>query len=129
MTRIGWLILPVALVCLIAITGCGGDSGGQPLDMGGEDGTKIATLLEDVNDAVGNPKKLDTLFAKGVKPADPKKFAKNSYSIVGKPSVSGTTATAKVRVDPAGGGTTLGEVEWTFEKDGDKWKIKNAPIP
>lgn len=129
MTRSGWLILFVTLGCLFALTGCGGDSGGKPLDMGGEDGSKISTVIEDVNDAVGNTKQLDTLFVKGSKPSDPKKMVKYGYSIVGKPTVSGTTGTAKVRVDPAGGGATVGEVEWTFEKVGDAWKIKSAPLP
>jgi hypothetical protein len=56
-------------------------------------------------------------------------MGKFGYTVVGKPTVSGTTATAKVRVDPASGGATVGEVEWTFEKEGEKWKIKSAPLP
>jgi hypothetical protein len=128
MTSARWFAPPVLAVTLALLTGCGGTDG-KPLDMGGEDGSKISAVIEDVNDAVGNPKKLDTLFVKGAKPADPKKFAKCGYTIVGKPTVSGTTATAKVRIDPAGGGQSLGEQEWSFEKDGDKWKIKSAPLP
>lgn len=121
-------VCSVVVASVLALAGCGG-SDGQPLDMGGEDGGKIATVIEDLNDVIGDNKKLDTLFVKGAKPADVKKMTKYGYTIVGKPSVSGTTATAKVRVDPAGGGATVGEVEWAFEKDGDKWKIKSAPIP
>lgn len=126
MTPARWFAPPVLAVALALLAGCGG-SDGKPLDMGGEDGSKISTVIEDINDAVGNPKKLDTLFVKGAKPADPKKFAKCSFTIVGKPTVSGTTAASKVRVD--GDGKMLGEVEWKFEKDGDKWKIKDAPLP
>lgn len=129
MTPVRRPIVPVAALAFALALGCGGGSDGQPLDMGGPDGDKISALIEDVNDAVGSPKKQDLLFAKGAKPADQKKFAKCAYSIVGRPSVSGGTATAKVRVDPASGGEKLGEVEWTFEKDGDKWKIKTAPLP
>ena len=113
----------------VGLFGCGSDSDSKPLDMGGPDGDKISSLIEELNEAVGNPKKLDAMFMKGSKPVDSKKMTKCGFSIVGKPSVSGSTGTAKVRVDPAGGGATLGEVEWTFEKDGDKWKIKSAPLP
>jgi hypothetical protein len=56
-------------------------------------------------------------------------MAKYGYTVVGRPSMNGTSATAKVRVDPAAGGATVREMEWLFEKDGDKWKIKSAPIP
>lgn len=121
-------ILPVFALSAALLCGCGG-SDVKPLDMGGEDGNKISALIEDVNEGIGSAKEADTLFAKGSKPADLKKYAKFTYSIVGKPTVSGTTGTAKVRVDPAGGGKTVGEVEWTFEKDGDKWKVKSAPLP
>jgi hypothetical protein len=122
------LFLLLALGSLVGAVGCGGEPDGKPLDMGGEDGTKIATVIEDVNEAIGNPKKLDILFVKGSKPTDTKKFARGNYSIAGKPSVSGESATAKVRVDSSEG-KLLGEVEWKLEKDGDKWKIKDAPIP
>lgn len=121
-------VVAAGCLCLIVLVGCGG-SDVKPLDMGGADGSQIASAIEEVNDAVGSPKKLDAMFVKGSKPSDPKKMAKCGFSIVGKPSVNGSTGTAKVRVDPAGGGQTLGEVEWTFEKNGDKWKIKTAPLP
>lgn len=123
------LAVSVPVLALAFAFGCGGSDAQQRLDMGGADGDQISSLIEEVNEAVGNPKKLDTLFVKGSKPADPKKFAKCGYSIAGKPSLSGATGTAKVRVDPAGGGQKLGDVEWTFEKEGDKWKIKSAPLP
>jgi hypothetical protein len=116
--------------CLaFALVGCGGSTDGKPLDMGGEDGNKISALIEEVNEGIGSAREADALFAKGSKPADLKKFTKFTYSIVGKPSVTGSTGTAKVRIDPAGGGQSLGEKEWTFEKDGDKWKIKTAQFP
>ena len=129
MTSAQWYALPVLAVALALLAGCGGGTEGKALDMGGVDGSKVATVIEDFNDAVGNRKKLDALFAKGAKPSDTKTLIKYTYSIVGKPSVSGTTATAKVRIDPTGGGPTLGEKEWSFEKDGDMWKIKSAPLP
>ncbi len=113
---------------LLAAAGCGSDSPGKALDVGGPDATAIATVVEDLNDAVGSNKKLDPLFVKGSRPTDTKKMAKCSYYIAGKPAVSGSSATCKVRIDDAGG-KTLGEPEWAFEKDGDKWKVKAAPLP
>jgi hypothetical protein len=112
---------------LCLIVGCGG-ADVKPLDMGGPDGDKISALIEEVNEGIGSAKEVDSLFVKGTKP-DMRKIGKFGYTVVGKPRVSGTTATAKVRVDPANGGATVGEVEWTFEKDGEKWKIKSAPLP
>ena len=128
MRSVRLVTLSVVMLGVAFALGCGG-SDGKPLDMGGKDGDQISMLIEEVNEGIGSSKEADALFVKGSKPADLKKLAKFTYSVVGKPSVSGTSATAKVRVDPAGGGATLGEVEWTFEKDGDKWKIKAAPIP
>jgi hypothetical protein len=117
-----WLILLVLLAC-----GCGDGGSQKRLDMGGADGDLISLLIEDVNETAGDLKKMTSLFVKGSKPADLKKLDSQSFSIVGRPSVSGTSATAKVRVDRAG--KMLGEVDWTFEKDGDKWKVKAAPMP
>jgi hypothetical protein len=115
-----------ALLLFLA-TGCGGSSP-TSIDLGGEDGREIAVLVEDLNDAKGNPKKTAGLFAAGAKPPDPKKLNQYEFSIVGKPSVSGESATCKVRVDNAKG-ETAGEPEWSFVKDGGKWKIKDAPLP
>lgn len=115
---------------LLVGSGCGSDisTNGKALDVGGPDATAVATLVEDMNDANTSTKKLDALFVKGAKPTDLKKFSKCSFYISGKPSVSGSSATCKVRIDDATG-KTLGEPEWSFEKDGDKWKVKAAPMP
>ncbi len=115
---------------LLALTACG--CGSSPsdskagLDLGGADATAVATLVEDMNDAKGNAKKVAAMFVKGAAP-DAKKFNSYDFYIVGKPTVTGTDATCKVRVDAAKG--TKGEQDWTFVKEGDKWKIKAAPLP
>lgn len=114
--------LGAILVCLV---GCGGAS--QPIDMGGEDGAKVALLVEDMNDAKGIPKKQDPLF---VSPGGPmtKEYAKFDYFVIGKPTVTASMATCKVSVQKADG-SSAGEKEWTFEKVGAEWKIKSAPLP
>lgn len=128
MNRIIRSLIFVSLLVLGA--GCGSDisTDGKALDVGGPDATAVATLVEDLNDANTSAKKLDTLFVKGARPTDLKKFSKCSFYISGKPSVSGGSATCKVRIDDAAG-QTLGEPEWSFEKDGVKWKVKAAPMP
>jgi hypothetical protein len=115
---------------LLALAACG--CGSSPtdnktgLDLGGADATAVATLVEDMNDAKGNPKKIAGLFVKEAAP-DAKKFNAYDYYIVGKPTMTGTDARCKVRIDT--NGATKGEQEWSFVKEGDKWKIKAAPLP
>jgi hypothetical protein len=118
------------LASLVSMAGCGSEGGtaNKALDVGGPDATAVAALVEDLNDANTSSKKLDQLFVKGAKPTDLKQFSKCSFYISGKPSVSGSSATCKVRIDDAAG-KTLGEPEWSFEKDGAKWKVKAAPMP
>lgn len=115
-------------IVLLWTIGCGASPDtSKGADMGGPDGTLISTLIEDTNDIGTNKKKLEAAFAKGVAIPDAKQFAKYSYSIKGKPNVSGDTATCKIAAATAIG--EVSELEWTFAKDGDKWKIKSAPLP
>lgn len=107
--------------------GCAGSEAAKGPDMGGEDGTKVAALVDDMNDAVGNPRKVAALFAAGGRPPDAAKTKGLSFSVVNRPAVTGAGATCKVRVDRGGG--KVGEPDWSFVKEGDKWKIKSAPLP
>lgn len=120
--------LTVSALCLALACGCAGESAPKPPDLGGADGLAVAAVIEELNDAITSAKKFEAVFAKGAKPADMKKYGKFSYSVVGKPVVNGTAATSKVRVDDATG-KVAGEVEWGFEREGDKWKLKSAPLP
>jgi hypothetical protein len=99
------------------------------MDLGGEDGSKIALLVEDLNEIKHNAKKMADFFATKQAVPDAKKFNQFAFYIAGKPAVSGSTATCKVLVEKAAAGTSLGEQEWTFEKVADGWKIKSAPVP
>jgi len=113
-------------VLLGGLSGCGSSGTGKPQDFGGADANLIATLIDDVNENAGNAKRLAALYAAGSMPEDAKLFPLRSYYIMGKPSITGAEATAKVRVDD-GSAKQLGEVTWTFAKDGDKWKLKSTP--
>jgi hypothetical protein len=113
----------IVLLALFAV-GCG-DSKSLPPDFGGEDGLSVVRCIEDVSEATTNQKKLNEMFATGASPLDVKKISGAMFSVVGKPTINGTTATAKVRIEK---GQLTKEQDWTFEKVGDKWKIKTAPL-
>jgi len=121
------------LLLAIVLPGCGGtDTSATGLvDMGGADGNKIAFVVEDLNDSKGSGKKFNASFAKGSTPTavEAKKFSPYQFTVVGKPTVNGSEATAKVSVQKEGDGKEIGEKEWSFVKEGDAWKIKSAPMP
>jgi hypothetical protein len=114
-------------VSLLFAIGCSG--GAKQIDLGGVDGTKVALLVEELNELKHNSKKMVDCFVSKQAVPDSKKFNQLAFYIVGKPNVTGTTATCKVLVEKAAAGTPLGEQEWTFEKVADEWKIKSAPVP
>lgn len=119
----------MALIVVGSIGGCFGPATDRPVDMGGEAGTKIATLIEDMNDAKGAAAKMAPLMAAAPAAAEAKKFEAFEFYIVGQPTVTGTTGTAKVQVMKSESGEKVGEVEWTFEEAGGAWKVKTAPLP
>lgn len=123
--RFGFLVL--LMVSFSYLSGCGSSTPGS-VDMGGEDGTKVAVLVEELNELKSNVKKLGDSFSSKPSVADAKKFNSMTYYIKGKPTVSGMSATCKVQVEKQDG-TPLGELDWSFEKLADGWKIKSAPLP
>lgn len=116
------------LIVLYCLIGCGGRDSEGRLDLGGEDANKVGVVIDEVNDAKGNPKRLAALFAKGATLPDTKKINPYGFFLSGKPSVSGAEATCKVRIEGADG-SLAGEKDWVFVKEGDAWKIKSAPLP
>ncbi len=113
---------------LLASCGCG-SSATQPLDMGGPDANQIAALIEELNDARGNPKRMAGILAAQTKIDQPERFKRCEFTIVGRPKVSGTEGRCKVLVVLMPEGTPLGEAEWTFVKENDQWKLAAAPLP
>lgn len=109
--------------------GCGSSTGPS---YGGEEGRKIAQLVDALIDDRSDIRRTSAHFAQGSspKPEEWKKLAPFSFELVGNPSITGTDATAKVRVVyDSDHSKEKGEVEWKFRKEGDKWKIVSAPIP
>lgn len=114
----------------LAALGCGRDTAPTPPDFGGEDGRQIAVVIELLSEDAALPK-LRRVFAPGstLTRADEKKYGRYRYDLKGVPEVTDATATATVNVIAHATGDRAGEQVWTFVKDGERWKIKYAPVP
>ena len=90
--------------------------------------TQISAVVVSLTDAVQDPAKFGKLWVTPPDAATAAKYKEYLYYSGGQPSLSGTTAKIKMKLEkPAG--TVAGEPEWEFEKSGDTWKIKSAPLP
>ena len=114
---------------LCSLVGCMGDN--RPTVWTGDD-KAISELIDDWKDV----DKTDTaaaaaIFTKDAQPTVAQLKAYQNYNIMhnGPPKVSGTAATMPVlaySLKKKGEPTPL---DWTFEKEGEAWKIKAAPLP
>lgn len=118
-------VLLAAAVTVVA--GCG-QSATNPSapDLGGDDGKQIAALVDRLNDDSSRPAQLKQLFAAGAA-ADARALRQYRFDLKATPAVTGGTATGTVVVEKTAGGGAV-EKEWAFAKEGDKWKIKTAPL-
>jgi hypothetical protein len=114
-------------IVFVCSAGCS-SSTPSSVDMGGEDGTKVATLVEELNEAKGDDKKMSRLFVTTPTAAEAKKFNLLSFYVTGKPTVTGSNATCKVSIEKQDG-TPQGVLEWSFENTSSAWKIKTALLP
>ncbi len=118
-------LLIVSGLLIPMVSGCSGTP--TPPSYGSEDGKKIAELIADFNDGMSDVKKFNTNFA--TKPTKTNtEYGRYMYDVSGSPSVNGEQATAKIKVT-RDNGKDKGVADWTFVKQGDKWKIKEAPLP
>jgi hypothetical protein len=109
--------LVLFLACL-TLFGCDNGTPAPP-NFGSEDGTQIAQLIEDFNEAKSSPKKLGELFSTKLK-LQANKYDGVMYQLVGKPTVTGAEATATIAVVSDADGSERGQATW---------KIKDAPLP
>ena len=100
-------------------------------DYGGEDGSKIAALVDRMNDDSNTIPKLKASFASGtpIGKKDVKAYPRFRYELKGSPTVDGDSATATVEVSTYTSNDAGSEKEWSFVKEGADWKIKSAPLP
>ncbi len=133
--KMGLLTCTVALV--LSVTGCGSNYR-DSLSASQEVNATIAAL----GDAAMEDSSFASVFVAGTSPANRKDYATCNYEVVGEPSISGDEATAEVQVttgvsdgsnsdQPAKkdlGQKETRTVKWSLAKEGDEWKIKDAPL-
>lgn len=94
--------------------------------MGSEDGLLVADVVDNLNEFNSTEAKLASILSKpGVLTSD--KVGSLEFYIVGKPTVDGDVAKAKVSISKLGG-LDPKEQEWSFKKVDGNWKIENAPL-
>lgn len=95
-------------------------------NFGSEDGLKISTLVEDINENKARPTEVKKLIT--LPEAKLKRLPLFAYNLAENPKIDGNTATATVRIS-TDGGEDKGTQVWKFEKTGDQWVVKDAPLP
>jgi hypothetical protein len=115
-----------SLALLAVAIGCGTrvvDGGASQAET-----TQLTAVIASLTDASQDSAKFSALWVTPPDAATAGKYKGYFYYANGAPSVSGTSAKSKLKLEkPAG--TVAGEPEWEFEKVGDTWKIKAAPLP
>ena len=111
---------------LAFVTGCGSGAPSGPQ----QEAEVLAGLVADTPDKTSSPRAARDLFAAGAVPGkdELRKYQNYTFEPAGKASIEGTTGTIPVKVFD-GDGNELGQVEWTFVKEGETWKIRSAPLP
>jgi len=129
-------IIPLTffIICPILITGCGSDIPGS------DEATQVAAVVTSVNDAAGSETMFKEIFVGGTAPEGREQYFSAIIEINGTPDINGEEATVKVNIsqgasEEEGRGAmenekiTSGAVTWTLQKQGETWKIKDAPLP
>jgi len=116
---------------VFALTGCGGSAStqrGTVADL--NDSQQLASLVTEFADT-GSPLTMVKHFVPGTRigTADYRKYIAHNYRVDGKPAIEGDSAIATVKVMAATDGRDVGAKEWAFVKQGNKWKLKSAPLP
>jgi hypothetical protein len=116
---------------IIFVAGC---SRGQAVTSGPPEGdvAVLRNLVTRMPDESVEARTFRAAFAKGetVPPESERaRFGRLYFDPVGDPKVEGDTASVKVSVRDDEAPAPLGQVDWTFVKEGEQWKLKSAPLP
>lgn len=106
---------------------------------GSDESQQVAAVVTAINDAAGDEAAFKEMFVGGNAPEDRGKYFSAAIELLDV-SVSGSDATAKVKISQGAaesegrGGTkgedvSAGEVSWTLKKEGEGWKVQDAPLP
>lgn len=119
--------LSVGLLCT---AGCGGTASTALESVELDDYQKIASLVTEFNDTA-DYRGMARYFTpdNSIGGTEYKKYIAHTYQVEGKANVTGETATATVKVMKANEGPYVGSKEWAFVKQGNRWKLKSAPLP
>ena len=118
-----------ALLLLAMQVGCGGGAGATaPTDLSA-DQKQIVALVSGISDNARDLASLRTVFTKDAAPSSSalKGYKDSFFSVNGDVVISGTTATIPVKATSYSSGAEA-IVSWTATKDGDKWKLTQAPV-
>lgn len=132
-------LVPVAVLSMLVAGGCGGPEH----TAGSTEAEEVAAVVTGINDVVEDQEAFQQLFVSGSAPEDPSAYGQYGYEVVGMPEISGDQATVNMKVfggmagsqsgdsaeNSEGGAQQEGEVTWTLQKEGESWKIKDAPLP
>jgi hypothetical protein len=119
---IRWL---APLLLIVAAHGCRRD------ERQWTDADQIWGLVANMSEVAADAKGFQSFFVDGTAPDESQRlrYKRGGYAIASGPKVSGSSATMTVTVSNAATGEELGKMEWTAEKVGDAWKLKEAPLP
>jgi hypothetical protein len=116
-----------ASVLLLGIFACAGCGSAKLNDMGSEEGSAVASIVEELNEIKGNDQQIAAVYVNANSAPKSDEMNRYAFYVIGKPTVENSKAKAKVRVEN-NDGTPVGEFEWTFDQAGGTWKVENAPL-
>ena len=135
--RSGWSILSgsIALLVIALAIGCGDGQGSDPLQSASEDERAIDDLVSSLADVSGDINMLRERFTKEGAPssADGRNYRKFKFMVdLSSVNVTGSTATFTVTAMSEDYSTdaepTTKELQWKAAKEGEAWKLSEAPI-
>lgn len=117
----------LAVFSLALAQGCGG----------GDDGSEMPTLsewevlIENIREAAREgEEKFAGVLASGVSiPEEEREKYGNNYYKLREADAGSDETTLNLTVKNPNDGSVLGDVTWTVVKEGDAWKLKDAPFP
>ncbi len=125
----------LGLTLTIAVVGCGSNYRAS-LD----ENQQVTATIAALGDAAMTEEAFASVFAGGAAPDTREDYATCIYEVVGDPAISGDEATAEVQVTTGFADSSQGDsakaadtretrnVTWTLSKEGQEWKIKDAPL-